>query len=218
MKKHIFFILLTASLFFSGFSQSEFVHDFSNDREKAFTQIALLKNGALIVRFRTQDRKIEAYRNAGNIKLANQLEKELSDFNKALAQAFKTYYQFSKVFFMYPADYSKFLEGDTVGYFYNYNLELDTTIAIDRLDDFFICEYGPVYAEDIIDPNNARTKVVTSTPMLQDALVIKDTDLNQLLSPFPNHVSIRLKTIEKSVENLDRNLQKFFNRALERNQ
>lgn len=218
MKQYVFSILVIFCFAISGFSQGDFVHTFPNDREKAFTQIALLKNGALIVRFRTQDRKIEAYRNAGNIKLANQLEKELSDFNKALAQAFKTYYQFSKVYFMYPADYSRFLAGDTAGYFYNYNMVLDTSIAIDRLDDFFICEYGPVYAEDIIDPNNARTKVVTSTPMLQDALVIKDTDLDQLLTPFPNHVSIRLKTIEKSVENLDRNLQKFFNRALERNQ
>lgn len=215
------FRILILFIFISNcvFSQSDTrVFDtFSNDREKAQTQIVLLKSGALIVRLKTQDRKIEAYKNAGNTKLVNKLEKELNIFNSNLIESFNKYYNFSKVYFIFPLDYNELLAGKNSGYFLNNKMHKDASIEINFEDDFFVCEYGVVYDEDIIDQNNAKTKVVTSTPRQQDALVIKDLDLVQLLSPFPAYVSIRLKTVDKSVENLNNSLHKFYNKVLEKN-
>jgi hypothetical protein len=204
---------------FQAFAQSEtkVFNEFSSDREKAHTQIVLLKSGALIVRLKTQDRKIEAYKNSGNTKLASKLEKELYAFNNLLVQSFIKYYNFSKVYFIFPSDYSELLNANNSGYFLNNKMQKDPSIEVNFEDDFFICEYGVVYDEDILDQNNVRTKVVTSTPRLQDALVIKDLELVQLLSPFPTFESIRLKTVEKSVENLNKNLHKFYNKVLEKN-
>jgi hypothetical protein len=215
--KHFLLIFIFSILsLIQLYSNERFQDDFETDRQRAFVQIVQLRGGALIVRLKSQDRKIQAYRNAGNNKLADKLEKELHDFNQMLVKSFNNHYHFSKFFFIYPEDYQQLLSGETSGFFLDQNLQKDPSITLEK-EDFFVCEYGVVYAEAIQNPNNARLKVVTDTPMQQDALIIKDKDLRQLLSPFPSHVSIRLRTMEKSVENLNRNLYKFFERVLERN-
>jgi hypothetical protein len=209
-----FLFFFNVSIFLQGMSSD--ADTFGSDREKSFLQIVQLRGGALIVRLKSQDRKIQAYTKSGNHALVAKLESELLKFNMGLMDAFNNYYDFSAVYFIYPDDYSKVLNGNTSGFFLNNNLEKDSSIVLEQ-EKFFICEYGPVYAEAIEDQNNARIKVVTSTPVQQDALVIKDTDLQQLITPFPAYVSIRLKTMWKAVENMNSNLHKYYNRVLEKN-
>lgn len=186
------------------------VDEFDSDREEAFYNIVALKNGNLIVRLKSQDRKIMAYRASGNRKLADKLEYELKVFNKDLIKAFINNFNFCNLFFIYPNDYELVRNQIHSGYFLDENLEVDSSITISFNASYYFCEHGPVYAEALEDSNEARRKIVTATPMQQDALVIKDESLTQLLSPFPNHVSIRLKEKEKVVERLNNRLHNFY--------
>lgn len=198
-------MILTANTNF--FAQN--LDEFSSDREEAFSNIIALKNGNLIVRLKSQDRKIMAYRAAGNKKFADKLERELKEFNEKLVDAFVQNYTFSNVYFIYPNDYELVRNEIASGYFLNENLEVDSSIVVSFNSSYFFCEYGPVYAETLENSNKSRRKIVTDTPMQQDALVIKDYSLTQLISPFPNYVSIRLKEMDKVVEKMNNRLYNF---------
>lgn len=198
-------------LFFSASNfYAQNIEEFSNDREEAFYNIETLKNGNLIVRLKSQDRKIMAYRAAGNKKFADKLERELFEFNQSMVRAFNENYNFSNVYYIYPDDYELVRNEISSGYFLNENLKVDSSISVSFNADYYFCEYGPVYAETLENSNKSRRKVVTATPVQQEALVIKDEYLTQLLSPFPNHVTIRLKEMDKVVERLNNRLHNFY--------
>lgn len=187
--------------------------DFSSDREEAFSNIIALKNGNLIVRLKSQDRKIMAYRAAGNKKFADRLERELKEFNQNLVNAFIQYYSFSNVYFIHSNNYELVRNEISSGYFLNERLEVDSSIVLSFNSEYFFCEHGSVYAETLENSNKSRRKTVTDTPMQQDALVIKDYSLIQLISPFPNYVSIRLKEMNKVVEKMNNRLHNFYHTA-----
>jgi hypothetical protein len=199
----IVFFFTTSSFYAQG------IDEFSSDKEEAYYHIKALKNGSLVVRLKSQDRKIMAYRASGNEKFADKLERELAAFNKDLVNAFINHFKFCDVFFIEPNDYGLVRNQIPSGYFLDENLEVDSSITMSFKGEYFFCEYSPVYAEALEDNNEARRKIVTATPKLQEALVIKDEHLTQLLSPFPNHVSIRLKEMDKVVEKLNNRLYNY---------
>lgn len=207
--RKISFIIIVLFFIVSNF-YAQNVEEFSSDREEAFYNIVTLKNGNLIIRLKSQDRKIMAYRAAGNKKFADKLERKLFEFNLSMVNAFNENYNFSNVYYIYPDDYELVRNEIPSGYFLNENLEVDSSISISFNAGYYFCEYGPVYAETLENSNESRRKVVTNTPMQQDALVLKDYTLTQLISPFPNYVSIRLKDMDKVVERLNSRLHNFY--------
>lgn len=184
-----------------------------SDRLLAFEQIIALKNGALVVRIRTNDKKIELYKNAGKENLAKDLEEKYAERNMEMIKGVKESFTFCPVYFIFSEDFSKVLNGERTGIFLNENLEIDNSITLDELTYFFL-DYGSVYAELISNPNSPRNKEVTSTPVQQSALVIKDHNMVQLLSPFPFYSSVKFNEFEKAAKHLSSDCFKFYAKAV----
>ncbi|MCD8529083.1 MAG: hypothetical protein LRY27_03795 [Chitinophagales bacterium] len=184
------------------------------DKQEAYIQISLLKRGALVVRLRTNEKKIELYQNAGKTALADELKAKQKKQNIEIIKAFKEAYTYSAVYFIYAEDYTKLLiDGQASGYFLNEDLEIDSSIVFSDMN-YFFCDFGPVYAEVISNPNDPKNKVVSSSPAFQEALVIKDYDMVQLLSPFPFYAKVRFYEFEDAVERLNNDLFKFYAKVM----
>lgn len=175
-------LLLTQNVF-SQEKEKELV--LKTDAKKAREQIIQLRNdGALVVRLFLTKKKIELYRQYGNEKLANQLKEKLDFENSLLVTAFSdSTFSFCPVYFIETNDYGRVINGEESGYFLNKNLEVDSSIVM-KEDYVLFLERGPVYDQVSVD-DSYTTSETSSTPVLFDALVIKDINMVQLVKPFP---------------------------------
>ena len=179
-----------------------------NDKIRATDEINLLFENALIVRLKTNRRKIEAYQKAGMMEKADKLEKELNMTNQETIQIFKRNFSFCPIYFINAEDYNLALN-EQPGIFLNERGEKDESIVFDYRS-FLFCDRGAAYAPVIANQKDANTKMVSSTPSIQDAFVIKNMDLEQLVEPFPYKAAIRFDNIEGAVSNLNSSLINFY--------
>ncbi len=164
----------------------------------AYEIINLKEKGALVVLLNLDKKKIKLYREGGNEKLANTLEENLKKENLNLARAFldSTIFNFTKVYLIDSKYKKELLNGIRKGIFLDNNLEVDSNIYLNEKYILFAKE-GQVYETQALYPSEGIIKkTVTATPVVQDALVICDKDLTQLLDPFPCYVR---KATAKSV-------------------
>tara|TARA_B110000483_G_scaffold237212_1_gene311596 strand:+ start:4391 stop:5950 length:1560 start_codon:yes stop_codon:yes gene_type:complete len=157
-----------------------------NDKDLAKYYISALRNGALILLLNLDLKKILLYREAGNDKLANQLETELLWNNLSYAIGFSeaNIFDFCKVYIAEAKNRTAILNGTNQGIFLNANLELDSTIIL-KEEFFLFARKGQVFETQAINQNNSKRKEVTSTSVIQDAIIIYDHNNTQLMSPFP---------------------------------
>lgn len=203
ISKYTFDSRLNDSIFSAEFKlkQSKFLDFFSeeispltavqhNDKDLARYYIASLhQGGALIVLLNLDKRKIDLYRNAGQTNIADELERKLLQENRSIALAFleENIYNFSAVYVTDAKNRSLILNGETKNMFLDRNLELDSMIVLNE-SFYLFARSGQVYETQIVDQNNPQRKQVTSTPVVQDAMVIYDRDNIQLMDPFPFYV------------------------------
>jgi len=180
----ILFILLNI-IVYSQLDNTE-VYTLNNDIsdiQKARTQIIKLKEeGALVVRIHLSKKNIALYRNAGKTKLADKLQEKLDRDNFFTTLAFlDTTFSFCPVYVIDAKNYSRVLNGEKSGYFLNKDLNVDSSIVMKEKYFFFI-DRGNIYDQV---SKNYKTSETSSTPVLQDVFVIKDSNLEQLVKPFP---------------------------------
>lgn len=189
------------------------------EQERAIQHLEQLKEGVLVVRLQTNNRKIQTLqsmvrnnpKDKRNKKLLEKTIQEKEDLQKATVEAYQTNYNFSKVLFMPDTCAAKLLEGETKGIFLNENLEIDAAIELDA-QHFYISYIGtpPV-----------------STSSGQKSLLIADR-YNQLVSPpFPRVVKLyrfialilpsadEASEIPRAVERQQRTLEKYAERWLD---
>lgn len=168
-----------------------------NDKDKAEYYIqSLREGGALIVLLNLDLKKIELYRNSGNEKLAKKLEDNLLKTNLSFSYGFldSSVFNFCKVYISEANNINKILNGETQNIFLNKNLEIDSSIVL-KEKFFLFARKGTLYEEQLIDANeNLNKKQATSTPVVQEALVIYDLNNNQVMGPFPNYSRIQTST------------------------
>ena len=162
-----------------------------NDKDKAEYYIQSLKNnGALIVLLNLDLKKIELYRNSGNDKLANKLEENLLKDNLSYANSFldSDVFNFCKVYITDAKNLKLILDGVTENIFLNKDLKVDSSIVL-KENFYLFAREGVFYETRYENPNfNTQKKIVTSTPVVQDAMVIYGVDNVQVIDPFPNYV------------------------------
>ncbi|MCB9256145.1 MAG: hypothetical protein H6579_03350 [Chitinophagales bacterium] len=202
------FCILFVLLAFSSMLRAQVENDSLTDRMKAYESIDFLKNGALIVRLRSNSKKIDAYRSSGNTALADKLEQQQHDRNLAMLQGFKENFDFCKLYFIWADDYKRILDGENSSFFLNEKMEVDSTIRLNQ-NYFLFCDFGPVYVQALENQYDPKNKVVSSTPAFQEALVIKDLSLTQLLDPFPFYVKVRFYEFGAAAEKLNSGLYKY---------
>ncbi len=183
----------------------------ASNRYYSAQQIKELKHGALIVRLKTNDKSVEAYRNAGQNALADKIVAERNELNLKIAQAFTYYFTFCKVYFIYAKN-SEALQKKQPGIFLNDKLEPDTSIKL-KESYYLTAEYGSFTTNERVDEYHYsgvnRTQPSTSTAG-SSALVIMDSTFNQLQEPFPFVSPVYLGAFIKAAEQLDRQLNKFY--------
>lgn len=164
------------------------------NREKANREIAALKNGALIVRLQTNEKSINAYRQAGKNELADKIAAERNGLNQKIVDAFKNYFTFCKVYFIYAKNTGA-LSKEKSGIFLDGNLKPDTSIKL-KEKYFLIAEYGSFTADE-----------------RGNSLVVLDSGLTQLQEPFPFEVPVFFDAFIKPVALLDSKFYKFYEDA-----
>ena len=126
-------------------------------------------------------RSSEAYFNSGLIEKAQQIEAERSiESQHALYALSSNFFTAFPVYFMHQDDILLLQGGTRKGYFLDTLLSRDSSITcIEKY--IILAEIGPVYGSQLADPyHDGKTSALTQTPQLQEALVLKDIDGNQL--------------------------------------
>lgn len=190
-------------------SFSEFHH---NREDVAKAQIVKLKQGALLVRLRTNQKAIDALKSAGNIDLATQVERETFLKNKMIVSAFIKEFHFCPVYFFYSNVSDSVKHKNIQGVFLDTNLQIDPHI-ICRASFYLIAEQGEVVNSSLgivslMEAPNARETGVGSK---EAAIVLKNRFFIQLHKPFPYYTKgYKLKKYPLYVKKLDAMLQSFY--------
>ena len=185
----------------------------STNRVIASQQIKALKDGALIVRLKTNERSIEAYRKSGRKELAEKLVEDNQKQNQKLADAFRGFFDFCKVYFIYAKSTNALLHG-APNIFLNDTLAIDTSIKL-KEKYFLIAEYGLITTNERTDEYHYKGVYHTeasSSAASTNVIFISDTSLTQLKEPFPFYQQTYLENYNKSVDNLSRGLHRAYYR------
>lgn len=211
LTKLFFLLALTPALY----SQSDTLTRQDKPKAIAFEQIRSLKQGALIIRLKTRQNNIDAYRNAGLDDIADRIEKEQRTENLYMVRAFKNFYTFSEVYFMYIHGTDSFLNGAYSGLFLDSNLVIDPSLSFSDTN-FLFLERGPVKSKVMVDGRQMK-EGFTYDPnsAISDALVVKDRNGNQLFAPFPYYIAApaKLDKYYVSVNKVNKKFTSFWNKA-----
>jgi hypothetical protein len=150
-------------------------------------QINQLKDGALVVKLKTNSKQVNALNKIGNTKKA--IEKTIETFivNKNIMMAYLDRYNFSKVYFVYSHFQDSLLKGIRSGIFLDTNLVVNNTIEM-KESFYLIAEKDFAYNSSIgfVKEDSARYAVEKGNPSggMWD-IVVKNKYGHQLKRPFP---------------------------------
>lgn len=161
--------------------------DFSDLRYKvAKAQINALKNGALLVRLKTNSKTIEKLRAAGNMDLATQVAQETMLANRIIMNSYLLEFKFCPVYFFFSeqSDSVKFKKLD--GIFLDSSLTMNSSIVC-KASFYLIAEADYVYNSSlgIVSESVASKSEERGNPIRQAPIVIKNRYFIQLHKPFP---------------------------------
>jgi hypothetical protein len=160
------------------------------NRPLAEKQIANLYNGTLIVRLKFNERSIAAYRDAGQEKLADRLEKENRLNNLQLMKAFLEEFNFCRILFINSSNSKSVIEHAPY-IFLDGRLNIDSSIKLAD-NNFLFAEYGEAMSNDRMSDQSfvVRKTQESSSPAATSAIVILDSAFEQLREPFPYYANI----------------------------
>ena len=175
------------------------------DKEAASNNIRNMRKGALLVRLKTRQNTIDAFKKKGYVKLAKQVEEKQKVRNKKMMKAFQKHFDFCKVYFFYSNDSEKILKENWEGIFLNENLEQDASISVNE-EFIFTADVGFLKRTHLEEP---ETKSHSNTGMSDNILVIKDSEFSQLRRPFPYYIKVSDRYMERKVAKLNTRLHRY---------
>ena len=185
-----------------------------------------LAEGVLLVRLKSNARKINKMNEYGYTQQAAVIQNEQDQENKDIISAFYDHYTFSKVYFFY-SEYSNNVRAKDFSepFFLDENLQVDTSIVLPT-SKFLTAEFGNVQrnesAYDDFYISNAekkseRTPSYWAGPDLHfGALRMMTSQFHQLRRPFPRYVrtfdsiSLFKRSTPKTVIKLNEKLNAYF--------
>lgn len=195
------------------------LNEYAAERYTAQTHIKSLKETALLVRLKTRDRSIEAYRKSGAELLAAKIEREQFEENKLLMDLFTEKFTFCPLYFFYTSDTKAVQNGELRGIFLNDKLQRDTTIVLPYAN-YYIAELDVLYetlpdlgyADDDEEMANSKGNSRHAETTLQRVIVIKDRNFTQLRRPFPFYIRASFdRFLPDKIEKLNNRLTNFYN-------
>lgn len=149
-------------------------------------QINKLKEGALIVKLKTNQLAIDALIKQGKQDLALKKKLEMFAINKTIMLAFKDNYNFSKLYFMFSNYSDSLLNGKRTNLFLDTNLKIDPTLEL-KENYYLVIEKDFIYNSSIgfVKEDSAKFVRESGNPEIDVAFVIKNKFGFQLHRPFP---------------------------------
>ena len=189
MKKQIFSLALILTLISSvSFAQTSVHYDGPNKRERdsiAADHILNLKDGVLLVRLQTSEKRITALENSGHTQEAADARREQQVKNNLIVKAFSVYYDFTEVYFFYADQSSSVKERKWDGILFSKYMD---PLREDAIGD------KPVY---VLASSGAGLKNLGSD---QIGFGMLDSEMTSLDKPFPYYITKKTgsKIFEKS--------------------
>ncbi|MGZ4094902.1 MAG: hypothetical protein ACXVNQ_00905 [Bacteroidia bacterium] len=152
-------------------------------------QINQLKEGALVVRLKTNQKLFDALTTQGNNNMALEKEKEQYVINRNTYAAYKDYFKFCKVYFIYSNSSDTLMNGARTGIFLDSNLKVDPSITMN--EKYYLLaerDYGYNSSIGFVKEDSARKVVETGNPVKEMAIVLKNKYGHQLKGPFPYEI------------------------------
>lgn len=166
---------------------------------KANEEAKRLNEGALLVRLFTRETTAAQLRERGLTSQADELLARQKEENQVYIDAFAQEYDFSNVYFFGSEDSPKVKSGDLEGVtFFDKNGESDASIKVEA-DHYYIAEFSTVEGGDAQGVQSYRMEKEESGMVQKpnyygnpdlgfSALVIKNSQFEQLDKPFPYYV------------------------------
>jgi len=199
-------------LFFTITALHATAQDNATNRQLAADQLQQLKNGgAIVVRLKTNDKSVAAYRSNGRPEIADRIERERAAQNKKIMAAFKGNFDYCKVYFIYAKNSAALVAGKT-GLFLNDDLKEVDSIKM-NVPFFVFAEYGDVTSNVRADEyhyDGVHHTEASGTPTSTSAIVISDTTFTQLKQPFPFYQNVMLENYDKTVARLNNAFHKAY--------
>lgn len=168
---------------------------------------SLKDHGALIVRLNFKTKAINALMLAGNSNYANQIRYQQAEENSTIIQAFRKHFSFCTVYFIAYDSTTAFIEGRRSSIFLGTDLKIDSSIHTTATF-FLFAENGtletPVAADKLIPEQESAQR-----GLMDEVLVIRNTDLSLLHDPFPYYVQ-RPAEWEGRVKKLEKKFQQYY--------
>ncbi len=193
-------------------NDSTFKDFFRKRDDVAKAQINQLKNGALLVRLKTNQKAIDRLKAAGNVDLATQVEREVQQTNKTIMRAFLREFKFCPVYFFY-SQYS-----DSVKHQHLEGIFTDTTLQVNpgivcRASFYLVAEQNSVYNSSLglVPLSQAPFAQERGTSVKEVAVVVKNRYFIQLHEPFPYvQKGYNMKKYAGYVKDLNEKFYKFY--------
>lgn len=187
-----------------------------SNRTIATLQLTDLKKGALVVRLKTNENSVNAYRKAGRNDIADRIIREREAQNMKLIDAFRSSFDFCKVYFIMTKNSKALLEGKR-DVFVNDNLLPDSSIVLEG-NNFLFAEYGSITTNVVKDDyhySNVNKTEASTNSASTSVIFISDTTFTQLREPFPFYQTVYLDKFDKAVDRLNRALYKSYYNLVE---
>lgn len=155
----------------------------------AVWQVQNLKFGAIVVRFQTNQRKIDGYRKVGQEKKALEVIAETEFYTKLMMRAYAKEFSFCKVYFMFAHSSDSLLKGVRKGIFIDTTLKVNEGIVMNEAF-YILAEKDHVYNSTIgfVKEDTAIYMSEAGNKTIEAAVVLKNKYGHQLKSPFPFYV------------------------------
>jgi hypothetical protein len=166
--------------------KEQFDHFAQRRRTVASWQIAQLKEGALVVRLKTNHMLIEALLKQGRAKEAEEKRIQTMAANRNTMRAYMDHYNFSKVYFIYSHSSDSLLKGARANIFLDTMLRVNPSIVMTEKF-YLIAERDDAYNSSIgFVPEDSATLVREHGNAVREmAVVVKNKYGHQLKRPFP---------------------------------
>jgi hypothetical protein len=225
MKRFLMLCFLLQAVFLQAQKNHLSDGDSVNERTRASLTLRNLRNGSVVVRLKTSQKSIEAYRKAGKNEIADRIEDDRKKQNLKIYDAFAHNFDFCKIYFIYATETQAFLKGQK-GLLLNRNLEHDPSIIFTD-SNFIFCEYGSAnpFSEfndetGLTPPTEVRThdklpadSGKTSTSPVY-GFFFSDKNLKQFQRPFPYVEDAYFGSYDKAVRNINRELHQAYGRLV----
>jgi len=220
MKKYSLFLIMMALPFFS-FAQKT---PPSNEelRQRANHSFVILKENVLLVRLKSNLKKINALKEYGYNVEAKEFQYSQNEKNKEIIKSFKEEFTFCDTYFFF-SEHSNLVRAKDFSqpFFLDDNLKIDPSVSVPT-DSFLIAEFGHVmsdpgpykdfYIMDYEDGFNKRTSYWAGPDLHFGALIVMNDQFVQIRRPFPRYartfasLPFLKRSIVKTVARLNKKL------------